>query len=211
MRVGVSTFVPKPHTPFQWAGLASLEDIRRKQALMREEFGNTHGIMFNWNHPEESLMEAFLSRGDRRLGPVIKTAWEMGTKFDAWHEWHNPQAWLDAFAVHKLDPDWYAHRVRPADEIFPWDHISAGVEKRWLLLDWYAAEKGETKVDCREHCYHCGILTAFKGLRANTPPTAWECPPIRNPRWKELADKGEVIGLTPVTKAAMAQSRVPEV
>lgn len=211
VRVGVSTFVPKPHTPFQWAGLASLDDIRRKQALMREEFGNTHGIMFNWNHAEESLMEAFLSRGDRRLGPVIKTAWEMGTKFDAWHEWHNPQAWLDAFAVHKLDPSWYAHRVRPADEIFPWDHISAGVEKRWLLLDWYAAEKGETKVDCREHCYHCGILTAFKGLRANTPPTAWECPPIRNPRWKELADKGEVIGLTPVTKAAMAQSRVPEV
>jgi len=211
VRVGVSTFVPKPHTPFQWASLADLDDIRRKQELMRQEFGRTHGIIFNWNEPEESLMEAFLSRGDRRLGAVIKTAWEKGTKFDAWNEWHRPDAWREAFVEHQLDPWWYAHRPRLADEIFPWDHINAGVEKRWLLMDWYAAEKGETKVDCREHCYHCGILTAFKGLRANTPPQAWECPPIRNPRWKELAEKGKVIGLTSVVKEAMAQSKVPEV
>ena len=211
VRVGVSTFVPKPHTPFQWAPFVDLAEIRRKQRLMREEFGRVKGIIFNWNEPEESLMEAFLSRGDRRLGPVIKTAWERGAKFDAWNEWYQPQAWLEAFEVHDLDPAWYAHRVRPADEIFAWDHINAGVEKRWLLLDWYAAEKGETKVDCREHCYHCGILTAFKGLRANTPPTAWECPPIRNPRWRQLAEQGAVIGLTPVVKEAMANSRAPEV
>jgi radical SAM family uncharacterized protein len=210
VRVGVSTFVPKPHTPFQWASFVDLDQIRHKQRLMREEFGRTTGLIFNWNEPEESLMEAFLSRGDRRLGPVIKTAWEKGAKFDAWNEWHQPNAWHEAFAEHGLDPAWYAHRVRLADEIFPWDHINAGVEKRWLLLDWYAAEKGETKVDCREHCYHCGILTAFKGLRANTPPTAWECPPIRNPRWKQLAANGEVIGLTPVVKEAMTKSRVPE-
>jgi radical SAM family uncharacterized protein len=211
VRVGVSTFVPKPHTPFQWASLANLDDIRRKQELMRQEFGRAHGIIFNWNDPEESLMEAFLSRGDRRLGAVIQTAWEKGAKFDAWNEWFRPDAWAEAFAEHGLDPWWYAHRPRLADEIFPWDHINAGVEKRWLLMDWYSAQRGETKVDCREHCYHCGILTAFKGLRANTPPTAWECPPIRNPRWKELAEKGEVIGLTEVVKERMAQSRVPEV
>jgi len=210
VRVGVSTFVPKPHTPFQWASLATLEDIRRKQNLMRQEFGRIGGIIFNWNEPEESLMEAFLSRGDRRLGAVIKTAWEKGAKFDAWNEWYRPDAWRDAFAEHNLDPDWYAHRVRLADEIFPWDHINAGVEKRWLLMDWYAAEKGETKVDCREHCYHCGILTAFKGLRANTPPVAWECPPIRNPRWQKLAAEGQVIGLTEVVKENMSKSKVPE-
>lgn len=209
VRVGVSTFVPKPHTPFQWAGLNDLVDIRRKQALMREEFGRARGIIFNWNEAEETLMEAFLSRGDRRLGPVIETAWQKGAKFDAWNEWHRPQAWLDAFAEVGLDPDWYAHRTRLADEIFPWDHINAGVEKRWLLLDWYAAEKGETKVDCREHCYHCGILTAFKGLRANTPPAAWECPPIRNPRWEKLAEEGQVIGLTEVVKKHMAESKIP--
>jgi radical SAM family uncharacterized protein len=211
VRVGVSTFVPKPHTPFQWASLANLDDIRRKQDLMRDEFGRAHGLIFNWNEPEESLMEAFLSRGDRRLGAVIQTAWEKGAKFDAWGDWHSPTAWREAFAEHGLDPWWYAHRLRLADEIFPWDHINAGVEKRWLLMDWYSAQRGETKVDCREHCYHCGILTAFKGLRANTPPQAWECPPIRNPRWKELAAKGEVIGLTAVVKERMAQSKVPEV
>jgi radical SAM family uncharacterized protein len=215
VRVGVSTFVPKPHTPFQWAGLAPLEEIRRKQNLMKQEFGakgfgRARGIIFDWNEPEESLMEAFLSRGDRRLGAVIKTAWEKGAKFDAWNEWHRPEVWREAFVEHQLDPAWYAHRVRLADEIFPWDHINAGVEKRWLLMDWYAAEKGEIKIDCREHCYHCGILTAFKGLRANTPPLAWKCPPIRNPRWKELAEKGEVIGLTGVVKDSMARSSVPE-
>ena len=210
VRVGVSTFVPKPHTPFQWAELADLDDIRRKQALMRQEFGRTGGIIFNWNEAEETLMEAFLSRGDRRLGPVIQSAWEKGAKFDAWKEWHRPTAWLEAFAEHGLDPAWYAHRPRPADEIFPWDHINAGVEKRWLLLDWYASEKGETKVDCREHCYHCGILTAFKGLRANTPPAAWECPPIRNPRWQKLAEEGQVIGLTEVVKENMLKSSVPD-
>ncbi|MBN1221308.1 MAG: TIGR03960 family B12-binding radical SAM protein [Anaerolineae bacterium] len=215
VRVGVSTFVPKPHTPFQWAGLAPLDEIRRRQVLLRREFGargsgRARGIIFDWNEPEESLMEAFLSRGDRRLGAVIRSAWEKGAKFDAWNEWYRPAVWHEAFAEHNLDPAWYAHRVRLADEIFPWDHIHAGVEKRWLLMDWYAAEKGETKVDCREHCYHCGILTAFKGLRANIPPAAWECPPIRNPRWQELAERGEVIGLTEVVKESMGRSRVPE-
>lgn len=210
VRVGVSTFVPKPHTPFQWAGLDDLAEVKRKQELMRAEFGNNRGIIFNWNEPQESLMEAFLSRGDRRLGAVIKTAWENGAKFDAWNEWHQVDAWREAFVEHNLDPNWYAHRVRPADEIFPWDHIHAGVEKRWLLMDWYAAEKGETKVDCREHCYHCGILTVFKGVRANTPPTAWKCPPVRNPRWQKAAERGEIIQLTEVVKTNMAKSRVPE-
>lgn len=210
VRVGVSTFVPKPHTPFQWAALDDLENIRRKQALMQQEFDRARGILFNWNEPSASLMEAFLSRGDRRLGAVIKTAWQKGTKFDAWNEWYREDAWREAFAEHDLDPAWYAHRVRPADEIFPWDHIHAGVEKRWLLMDWYEAEKGETKVDCREHCYHCGILTAFKGVRANTPPVAWKCPPIRNPRWQREAEAGQVIGLTEVVKEAMTRSRVPE-
>ena len=211
VRIGVSTFVPKPHTPFQWAGLAQLDDIRAKQALMRRELDRTKGVIFNWNDAEESLLEAVLSRGDRRLGAVIRRAWEKGAKFDAWTDQFKPEAWWEAFAEEGLSPDWYAHRPRLADEVFPWDHINAGVEKRWLLLDWYAAKRGETKVDCREHCYHCGILTAFKGLRANTPPVAWKCPPIRNPRWQKLAEAGQVIGLTPLVQANMEEARVPEV
>jgi len=211
VRIGVSTFVPKPHTPFQWASLFSLDEIQAKQALMRRELRGAKGVIFNWNDPEESFLEAFLSRGDRRLGAVIRQAWEKGAKFDAWNDYFKPEAWLEAFADVGLDPHWYATRPRLADEVFPWDHINAGVEKRWLLLDWYAAKRGETKVDCREHCYHCGILTAFKGMRANTPPKAWKCPPIRNPRWKRIADEGQVIGLTPTVKTTMEKAQVPEV
>ncbi len=179
VRIGVSTFVPKPHTPFQWASLWDVQEIRRKQMMMLGELKRNKGIIFNWNNPEESLLEAVLSRGDRRLGAVIQSAWEKGAKFDAWDKHFRPQAWWDAFAEQELDPAWYAQRPRLADEVFPWDHIGAGVEKRWLLMDWYAAQEGKTKIDCRERCYNCGILTSMRGLRANTPPDAWKCPPIR--------------------------------
>jgi hypothetical protein len=198
VRVGVSTFVPKPHTPFQWAGLNDLPTIRRKQAILKEEFRAAKGVIYNWNGPEESLLEASLGRGDRRVGQAILRAWQKGVKFDAWHEQFRPDLWREAFAEVGLDQDWYAIRPRLADEVFAWDHIDAGVQKRWLLMDWYSAQRGETKIDCREHCFNCGILTAFKGLRALTPPEAWECPPIRNPRWKALAERGEIIGLTEI-------------
>lgn len=205
VRVGVSTFVPKPNTPFQWAALDSLEDIRRKQTILKDEFRRAKGLIYNWNKPEESLLEASLGRGDRRVGQAILRAWQKGCKLDAWHEHFRPDLWRQAFAEAGLDQSWYAKRPRLADEVFPWDHISAGVEKRWLLMDWHAAQRGETKIDCREHCFNCGILSAFKGLRALTPPEAWECPPIRNPRWKTLAEKGQVLGLTPVVQEAITK------
>jgi len=210
VRVGVSTFVPKPHTPFQWAALDDLDTIRRKQAILKEEFHRAKGIIYNWNEPAESLLEASLGRGDRRVGQAILLAWQKGCKFDAWHEHFRSDLWLQAFEEAGLDQDWYANRPRLADEVFPWDHINAGLQKRWLLMDWYAAQRGETKIDCREQCFNCGILTAFKGLRALTPPDSWECPPIRNPRWKQLADKGEVIGLTPVVQKVMAGAKASE-
>jgi radical SAM family uncharacterized protein len=203
VRVGVSTFVPKPHTPFQWAPLNDMETIRRKQAILKEELRRAKGVIYNWNEPEQSLLEATLSRGDRRVGQAILRAWQKGCKFDAWHEHFRADLWRQAFEEAGLDQGWFANRPRLADEVFPWDHIDAAVEKRWLLMDWYAAQRGETKIDCREHCFNCGILTAFKGMRALTPPEAWECPPIRNPRWKAMAERGEVIGLTPVVQKAI--------
>jgi len=180
VRVGVSTFVPRPHTPFQWAALNDLDTIRRKQAILKEEFRRASGIIYNWNEPEESLLEASLGRGDRRAGQAILRAWQKGCRFDAWHEHFHPDRWRQAFEEAGLDPHWYATRPRLADEVFPWDHIEVGVHKRWLLMDWDAAQRGDTKVDCRQHCFNCGILATFKGLRARTPREAWECPPIRN-------------------------------
>ncbi len=211
VRIGVSTFVPKPHTPFQWAGLWNLDDIKHKQGILLNEIKGQRNIIYNYNNPEETLIEAVLSRGDRRLGAVIQRAWEKGAKFDAWNSEFRPSAWADAFAEMNVSPAWYAQRPRLADEVFPWDHIGTGVEKRWLLMDWTASQNSETKIDCREHCYNCGILTAFKGLRAATPPTAWKCPPVKNPRWQKKADDGEIIGLTPIVKESMARAKVPEI
>ena len=177
VRVSVSTFVPQPHTPFQWAGLDEPHEIQRKQALLKQELGRARGIIFNWNDPEESLLEAALARGDRRVGPAIRRAWQKGCRFDAWHEHFRPDLWQQAFQEEGLDAQWYATRLRTSDEAFPWDHILTGVHKRWLWRDWQAAHQGETRVDCRQLCLACGILTTFSQERAQAGPGTWECPP----------------------------------
>jgi radical SAM family uncharacterized protein len=177
VNVGVSTFVPKPHTPFQWVPLDTLEQIRAKQALLQQGMRRA-GLHLRWNRPEETLLEAFLSRGDRRLGAVIQRAWELGTKFDGWQEHHHHAAWVQAFADAGLEMSFYTHRPRALDEVFPWDHIDPGVKKRFLAEDYLMSQRGETRVDCRGHCFACGILPKFAPLRMVTPAEAWQCPPI---------------------------------
>ena len=175
VRVGVSTFVPQPHTPFQGAGLAEPSDIYRKQALLRQAFGRNRGIIYNWNDPQESLLEAALGRGDRRVGRAIQLAWQKGCRFDAWSEQFRADRWQQAFAEAGLDMGWYATRARSADEIFPWDVVDIGVRKRWLWQDWQAALRGQVKVDCRQQCCGCGILSAFADVR-DQAGASWECP-----------------------------------
>ncbi|MCS7260552.1 MAG: B12-binding domain-containing radical SAM protein, partial [Anaerolineae bacterium] len=178
VRVSVSTFVPQPHTPFQWAALDPPELIRHKQQLLRHAFGHRHGIIYNWNDPHESLLEAALTRGDRRVGQAILTAWQNGCRFDAWHEHFKPASWEAAFRMHNLDMHWYATRPRDADEVFPWDHIETGVSRAWLWADWQAALRGEVKVDCRHICHGCGILHTFAELRRAGLTTTWQCPSV---------------------------------
>lgn len=177
VNVTVSTFVPKPHTPFQWASLEEERRIREKQELLRRRLRG-RGLRLSWNDPQETLLEAALSRGDRRLGPVIHRAWERGARFDAWSDQFRPQAWWEAFDEAGLDPDVYARRERPLDEVFPWDHIDAGVRKAFLARDYQRALRGEALPDCRERCFGCGILETFQDLRARTPPEAWGCPKV---------------------------------
>ncbi len=178
VNIGASTFVPKPHTPFQWVPLDEEANTRAKQSLLRRELRGT-GLKVNWTAPEETLLEAYLSRGDRRLGAVIYRAWQLGAKFDAWQEHHKPEAWNQAFEEHGLDPNWYARRPRPIDEVFPWDHVDIGVTKKFLLQDFLWSADGKTRVDCREHCFACGILPKYKVMRMNTPGDAWECPEVK--------------------------------
>jgi radical SAM family uncharacterized protein len=175
VNISASTFVPKPHTPFQWAGLASLDEIEEKQRTLRKALRG-RGLKLSWNESSITLIEAALSRGDRRLGPVIRRAWELGARFDGWDEWFNHEAWTGAFSeipdTHGLE--FYTHRARPRDEVLPWDHITTGVLRRFLWHEWELSQQARSRPDCREGCHACGILTEFGGLW--TP--SWDCPPL---------------------------------
>ncbi len=194
VNVGVSTFVPKPHTPFQWVSVDSLEQIYAKQRLLKDQLRGP-GLRLRWNNPLETIFEAFLSRGDRRLGKVILRAWQMGAKFDAWQDQYKHKVWEQAFVDNGLTIEFYTHRQRTVDEIFPWDHIDAAVKKKFLLDDYLMSQQGETRVDCRNQCFACGILPKFAQIRSQTPAEAWECPPVV-PKHLRGQGMGEVIPLT---------------
>jgi radical SAM family uncharacterized protein len=172
VNVSVNTFVPKPHTPFQWVGLEPAQSIQEKQALLRRELRG-RGLKLKYSDTEATLLEAALTRGDRRLGAVVQRAWELGARFDAWDEHRDLGAWKPAFAEAGLDPDFYGHRQRPPDETFPWEVVSTGVRIKFLLEEYRRSERGETREDCREHCHGCGILGAY----GNDWSEEWRCPP----------------------------------
>lgn len=179
VNAGVSTFVPKPHTPFQWVPCDTREQILAKQALLKRQLRGP-GLKLSWNPPEDTLLEAWLSRGDRRMAEVIYQAWQRGAKFDAWNEHFRYDLWLDAFNATGLNPDFYTHRERPIDEVFPWDHISTSVRKKFLVEDYLWSQKGKTRIDCRERCFACGILPTFADLRRMNPGEVWQCPEVKN-------------------------------
>jgi hypothetical protein len=177
VRVGVSTLVPKPHTPFQWAPLADETTIWEQIRLLERQLRGP-GIEFSWNNPRETLLEAALSRGDRRLADVIQRAWELGAAFDGWGDQFKAADWAQAFADCDLDPEWYARRERPLDEILPWDFVSVGVNRRFLEQEYANALRGAVIDDCHEHCFSCGILGQFKDARRDVADDAWGCPPL---------------------------------
>ncbi len=184
VNVSVGTFVPKPQTSFQWVSVDTPEQINAKQDLLKQKL--RRGIKLSWTEPEDTFLEAFLSRGDRRLADVVYTAWKNGAKFDAWGDQRQYHIWMDAFAEHGLDPDFYTHRQRRVDEIFPWDHISTAVNKKFIFRDYQQSLEGEIRIDCREQCYACGILPTFNDLRYENPGKGWMCPEVkRKPRKKK--------------------------
>jgi radical SAM family uncharacterized protein len=177
VNIGVSTFIPKPHTPFQWEPMDTLDKIHAKLDLLKRELRG-QGLRLRWNDPDESVYEGFLSRGDRRAANVIERAWRNGAKFDAWFEHFNLAQWKDACLAEGLEMEFFTHRRRPIDEIFPWEHIDVAVTRRFLTQDYLMSQGGETRIDCRDQCFACGILPQLKELRRETPPEAWECPPV---------------------------------
>ena len=181
LNAGVSTFVPKSQTPFQWVSCDTPEQIRAKQSLLRRELGRDRNIKLSLTRAEDSFLEAWLSRGDRRMAEVVYSAWKNGSKFDAWGEGQRYDAWMQAFAEHGLDPNFYTHRQRRTDEVFPWEHITAAVRKNFLFQDFRASLEGEVRVDCRLNCFACGILPTFANMRRENPGDVWKCPDVKSP------------------------------
>ena len=177
LHAGVSTFVPKPHTPFQWAPCDTQEQILTKQNLLRKELRGP-GLKLTWTDLNDTMLEAWLSRGDRRMSQVIYLAWKNGAKFDSWQDQFRFGIWQAAFEAAGLDPAFYTHRLRAEDEIFPWDHINPAVRKSHLLREYHASQNQVLRSDCRAGCYACGILPTFASLRRDNPGEHWLCPEV---------------------------------
>jgi radical SAM family uncharacterized protein len=184
LNAGVSTFVPKPQTPFQWVSCDTRENILEKQALLKRQLMKDKNIKLSWTKPDDTLVEAWLSRGDRRMAEVIYSAWKKGAKFDAWEEGRKFNNWMDAFNELGMDPAFYTHRQRRTDEVFPWEHITAAVRKNFLFQDFRMSLEGQIRVDCRLNCFACGILPTFAGLRRENPGEGWKCPEVKSPAQK---------------------------
>lgn len=176
--VSVSTFVPKPQTPFQWEPLIDEATLAHRQEMLRQRLRG-RGLHLSWNPYAETRLEALLARGDRRLNAVVERAWRLGARFDAWEQWQDMAAWeqaieaLGAEAFGSADEllAFYLYRRRSEDETLPWDHLHSGVEKRFLQREYQRSQRGEFSPHCREQCLGCGISHSYPTERRED----WPC------------------------------------
>ncbi len=160
--VSVSSFVPKPFTPFQWFGQNTKDTLFHKQMLLKDAIKNRY-VSYNWHDAALSILEGVFARGDRRLSRVLIEAHRLGARFDSWHEHFSPAIWETAFLNAGVNPDFYNTRERSYDEILPWDHIDVGVSKEFLMRENEKAKNGIVTQNCREQCAGCGVTQAFGG------------------------------------------------
>lgn len=164
--VSIGGFIPKPHTPFQWAAQldwqATDDRLSKLRSVIRDDREVGRAIGFRYHDGRPGLIEGLLARGDRRVGRVIEHAWRSGARFDGWSEWFSFERWERAteegLAGSGVDIDWFTTRERSADEVLPWDHLDYGLDRDWLWEDWQDA-LAETEVgDCRwDPCSGCGV------------------------------------------------------
>ena len=168
VNVSTSFFVPKPFTPFQWAGMYREEDFVEKAKVVKSEIRaqvNQRSIRYSWHEPDVTILEGFLARGDRRCSKVILRAYEKGAIYDAWSESFDYNIWKESFAETNTDIDFYTLRERSTDEILPWDFIDAGVTKKFLIHEWEQAKKETVTPNCRQKCSGCGAMRYGGGVR----------------------------------------------
>jgi radical SAM family uncharacterized protein/radical SAM-linked protein len=157
INLSISTFIPKPHTPFQWEAQDSREDVRRKQAFLKKAL-ERNGIRLKGTDPDLSLLEGVFARGDRRLGKTIEAAYRFGSRLDGWGDHFRFDLWRKAFAETGIDPAFYTSRRRGLGEVLPWDHLDSRVSKRFLREERDKALQGVTTADCRRSsCAGCGV------------------------------------------------------
>ncbi|MBD5396357.1 MAG: TIGR03960 family B12-binding radical SAM protein [Lachnospiraceae bacterium] len=162
-----SFFIPKPFTPFQWAPQCRKEEFLDKAYFTRRSITeqlNQKSIKYNWHEADVSVLEGIMARGDRRLNQVILKAYEMGCFYDAWSEYYKNDVWMQAFEECGIDPDFYTVRERSEDEIFPWDFISCGVSKEFLLREWHRAKEETVTPNCKQQCQGCGAARFGVGI-----------------------------------------------
>ena len=167
VNVSSSFFVPKPFTPFQWAGMYREEDFVEKAKVVKSEIRaqlNQRSIRYSWHEPDVTILEGFLARGDRRCSKVILRAYEKGAIYDAWSESFDYNIWKESFAETNTDIDFYTLRERSTDEILPWDFIDAGVTKKFLIHEWEQAKKETVTPNCRQKCSGCGAMRYGGGV-----------------------------------------------
>ena len=167
VNVSTSFFVPKPFTPFQWAGMYREEDFVEKAKVVKNEIRaqvNQRSIRYSWHEPDVTILEGFLARGDRRCAQVILKAYEKGAIYDAWSESFDYHIWKEAFAETNTDIDFYTLRERSTEEILPWDFIDAGVTKKFLIHEWEQAKKETVTPNCRQKCSGCGAMRYGGGV-----------------------------------------------
>ncbi len=160
--VSTSCFIPKPHSPFQWEAQISIEEYLRRVNLLRSSI-TAKNVTYNWHDAETSLIEAVLSKGDRRVADAIEEVWRQGGRLDAWSDYFSFARWMDAFQRCGIDPAFYANRSIPTDEVLPWDHIDVGVRKAHLLHEREMAYASALSPDCRHQCAACGAARLLKG------------------------------------------------
>ncbi len=157
IKISLSNFVPKPHTPCQWSTQEGQESLLSKYQLLRQRLHRAN-VQLSWQDPQTSQLEGILSRGDRRMGKAIYKAWQLGCKFDAWREHFNYHYWLRAFQETGIEPAFYTAREFYEDELLPWSHIDTGVSVTFLKEEYQRLYEGKETPDCRyEGCNACGL------------------------------------------------------
>lgn len=160
--ISLSTFIPKPFTPFEFEPQLTEEEIDRRQKHLIK-LATDKKIVLSWSKYNTSLLEAVLARGDRRVGKAIYAAWKKGCKLDGWDEYFDFEKWKEAFAERGLDMSFYANRTRPYDEIAPWSHINMLVSREFFIEENKRAHAGVTTPNCREKCSACGVTKCVGG------------------------------------------------